>query len=242
MFKVVIFDWDGTLADTRDAIIEAFQRVLHNIGCHVTDEFLERQIGIGARNMLKNALKHSGIEYDESLIDRLLREKIEIHLELTHKIKLFEGVTDLLKALKSKVKIALATMSNRRVIEKILAEKGIMDYFDIIITADEIKDPKPNPEIFLKCAEAAGCKPEECVVIEDSIFGVMAAKRAGMRCIAIPSGFYSKSELKDLKPDLIVESIKEKNMILKYILGGRIRSRRKCIGHDLLESDNRMSA
>ena len=220
MFKMVIFDWDGTLADTRDAIIEAFQRVLHNIGCHVTDEFLERQIGIGARNMLKNALRHSGIEYDESLIDRLLREKIEIHLELTHKVRLFEGVTDLLEALKSKVKIALATMSNRRIIEKVLAEKEIMDYFDIIITADEVNDPKPNPEIFLKCAEAAGCRPEDCVVVEDSIFGVMAAKRAGMRCIAIPSGFYSKSELRDLKPDLIVESIKEKNMILKYILGG----------------------
>ena len=73
---------------------------------------------------------------------------------------------------------------------------------------------------FLKCAEAAGCRPEDCVVVEDSIYGVMAAKRAGMRCIAIPSGFYSKSELRDFKPDLIVESIKEKNMILKYILGG----------------------
>jgi len=219
MFEMVIFDWDGTLADTQEVIILSFQRVLSRIGCNVSDEFLKRRIGIGARNMFKEALETAGIPYNEKMIDDLLEEKTKIHLMLTPKIRLFEGAVNLLKALKPMVKISLATMSNRKVIEKTLKEKKIREYFDFVITADEVNEPKPNPEAFLKCAEAMKCQPEKCVVFEDSIFGVIAARRAGMKCIAIPSGFYSKSDLEKEKPDLIVDSIKEKNRILAYILG-----------------------
>ena len=219
MFDMVIFDWDGTLADTQEVIVLAFQKVLRKVGCEVSDEFLERRIGIGAKNMFREALEIAKIRYDEEMINRLLEEKTKIHLMLTPKIKLFDGVTDLLEALRPLVKLALATMSNREVIEKTLRERGIKSYFNFVITADEVEKPKPDPEAFLKCAEAMRCKPEKCVVIEDSVFGVIAARRAGMKCIAIPSGFYSKSDLEKEKPDLIVDSIKEKNMILTYILG-----------------------
>jgi len=220
LFDLVIFDWDGTLADTQKVIVLAFQKVLSRVGCRVSNEFLERRIGIGARNMFRESLKICGIQFDEKMIDDLLEKKTEIHLMLTPKVRLFDGALNLLEALKPVVKMALATMSNKKMITKMLREKGIQDYFDFVITADEVKKPKPDPEVFLKCAEIMGCKPERCVVIEDSIFGVRAARRAGMRCIAIPSGFYSKSDLKKERPDLIVDSIKEKDKILTYILGG----------------------
>jgi len=219
MFELVIFDWDGTLADTREVIVLAFQRVLSKIGCEVSDEFLERLIGIGARNMFKEALKTVEIQYDEEMIEKLLEEKTKVHLSLTSKIRLFDGAISLLEALKPAVKMALATMSNRKVIEKTLREKKIRGYFDYIITADEVEKPKPHPEAFIKCAEAMRCKPERCVVVEDSIFGVIAAKRAGMKCIAVPSGFYSRSDLEKERPDLIVSSLREKDKILAYILG-----------------------
>jgi len=219
MFDLVIFDWDGTLADTREVIVLAFQKVLSKVGCEVSDEFLERRIGIGAKNMFKEALKVSGLQYDEKMIEKLLEEKTKIHLMLTPKVRLFDGALDLLEALKPMVKMALATMSNKRVIEKILREKKVQEYFDFVITADEVEKPKPDPEAFLKCAEAMRCKPERCVVIEDSIYGVRAARRAGMKCIAVPSGFYSKTDLEKENPDLIVNSIKEKDKILTYILG-----------------------
>jgi len=219
MYSAVIFDWDGTLADTREIIVHSFQKVLRKIGCRVSDEFLERLIGIGARNMFKKSLEATGRMYDEEMIDNLLKEKMEIHLELTPKVKLFDGAISLLESLRPKVKIALATMSNRKVIDKMLKEKGIQNYFDYVLTADEVKNPKPDPEAFLKCAEAIECEPEKCVVVEDSIFGVIAARRAGMRCIAVPSGSYSRSELEREKPDLIVDSLKEKDKILAYILG-----------------------
>jgi len=217
MFEAVIFDWDGTLADTMDAIVFSFQEVLKEIGCTVSDDYLERQIGIGARNMFRNALRSSNIPYDEQVIEKLMEKKNRLHAQFADRIRLFNGVTDLLDSLRCTLKIALATMSSRSVIDRLLREKRITGYFDYVISADEVQQPKPHPEVFLKCAKELRCQPQRCVVVEDSIFGVIAAKKASMKCIAIPSGAYSSEELEREEPDLIVDSISEKDRILDYI-------------------------
>jgi HAD superfamily hydrolase (TIGR01509 family) len=219
MFEAVIFDWDGTLADSKFIIIESFQRVLKEIGCIVNDRFIERRIGIGPKNILIDALETCNIIFNEETINFLEKKKIDIHLDSNKKIELYNGVLDLLNSLKGKMKIALATMSNKKIIDNLLEVKNIKDYFDVVISFDEVSEPKPNPEIFLKSASRLNCTPEKCVVIEDSIFGLVAAKRAKMKCIVILSGAYSSEELKKEKPDLIINSLNEKNKILKYIFG-----------------------
>jgi HAD superfamily hydrolase (TIGR01509 family) len=219
MFDAVIFDWDGTLADTKRVVVNSFQKVLKEIGCKVSDEFIARRIGIGTKNTFKEALKNLNITLDDETLDELVKKKIKIQIELTENVNLFEGAVDLLDSLHNRVKIALATMSNREVVNKLLSEKRVRKYFEVVITADEILQPKPNPEVFLECAKKLKCLPEKCVVIEDSVFGVKAAKKAKIRCIAIPSGTYSIEELGDQKPDLIVNSINEKEKILNFILG-----------------------
>jgi HAD superfamily hydrolase (TIGR01509 family) len=218
MFDAVIFDWDGTLADTKHVVVLSFQKVLREIGCKVSDNFLEKMIGIGARNMFKEALKTANMPFDDKVIGNLVEKKNRIQLRLTNRIELFDGAVDILDSLYAKVKIALATMSNRKVVNRVLAEKGISRYFDYVITADEVQHPKPDPEVFLKCARGLRCQPEKCVVVEDSVFGVLAARMANMKCIAVPSGAYSTEELEKEKPDLIVNSIEEKQKILNYIL------------------------
>lgn len=217
MFDAVIFDWDGTLADTKHVLINSFQQVLKEIGCNVNDDYIERRIGIGPRNLLKDALKDAKIPFDEEVIDKLVKEKIKRHIELIKNINLFEGTIELLNFLKNKVKMALATMGNRRVIDLLLIEKDVRKYFDVVITFEEVKKAKPDPEIFLKSAMKLKCQPERCIVLEDSIFGVIAAKKAAMKCIAVLSGSYSKEELEKEKPDLIVNSINEKKKILDFI-------------------------
>jgi len=219
MFDAVIFDWDGTLADTKRVVVNSFQRVLKEIGCKVSDEFIARLIGIGTKNTFKEALKTVNITLDDETLDELVKKKIKIQIELTENVNLFEGTVDLLNSLHNRVKIALATMSNREVVNKLLSEKRVRKYFEVVITADEVLQPKPNPEVFLECAKKLKCLPEKCVVIEDSVFGVKAAKKAKMKCIVIPSGTYSIEELGDQKPDLIVNSINEKEKILNFILG-----------------------
>lgn len=217
MFEAVIFDWDGTLADTVPVVLCSFQEVLRRFGCEVSDDFLAKRIGIGARNMFKDALISTGMPFDESTLDRLMDEKIQIHVKLSNEISLLDGAIELLFALHRKVRIALATMSNRIVIDKLLLEKNVKGYFDLVITADDVIKPKPEPEIFLKCSNKLAIAPEKCVVIEDSLFGVMAARKAGMKCIVVSTGAYSTEELEIQQPDLIVESLTEKQRILKFV-------------------------
>ena len=217
MFEAAIFDWDGTLADTMPVVVFSFQKVLRGIGCVVSDEFLVRRIGIGARNMFKDALQLNNIVFDDVMVDELMEKKFRIQTKLFGDIKIFEGAAELLDSLRFKLKIGLATMSNRPIINRLLRMKGLDGYFDFVITADEAKNPKPDPEIFVKCALKLGCTPENCVVFEDSVFGVVAARSANMKCVAIPSGAYTKTELEKEKPDLIVDSLNETKKILDYV-------------------------
>ena len=218
MLKAVIFDWDGTLADTQHAVVNSFQRSLREIGCEVSDEFIRRRIGIGARNTFKEALSFHNITFDEKAIGGLVDNKIRLQLMNVEDVSLFDGAIELLSALNRKAKLALASMNNRAVVNKLLRKNEVLVYFDVIITADEVHRPKPHPEIFLKCASELRCKSQECVVIEDSVFGVKAAKRAKMSCIAIPQGAYSETELREENPNLIVKSINERKRILEFIL------------------------
>ena len=220
MFKAVIFDWDGTLADTRKAVVQSFQKVLTEAGCSVSDEFILRRMGIGTKKTILEAYRECNLRIDVSTLEKLVKEKIETQVALTNIVSLFDGVTELLEELHGKTMIGLATMSGRKVVAKLLSEKKIRDYFDVVVSADDIEHPKPDPEIFLFSAAELDVAPEDCVVVEDSVFGVKAAKAAKMRCIAVPTGAYSREELLKEKPELIVGSLAEKETILRFIFGG----------------------
>ncbi len=222
MPEAVIFDWDGTLADTRNIIVASFQKVLKQKGCNVTDAFIERQIGIGTKNTFKEASRQCGQNFDETLIQELVERKVDAAVGLSDSVKLFPGARDLLTALSGRKRLALASMNNRRVIDKMLEVTAIREYFDLVLTADEVKKPKPDPEIFLRCASELGVKLEQCVVLEDSIYGVEAAKAGQMKCIAVTTGAFSEKELASANPDLIVKNLKEKEKILELVLGSRI--------------------
>jgi len=214
MFEAVIFDWDGTLADTRQAIVISFQKALSEINCKVSDEYIERRIGIGAADTFRDILRSAKMQFDEKLIQHLVERKSQLEIELTDQVKLFPGARELLEALHGKVKMGLASMNNGSVIMHMVKANEIAKYFDTILTADSILHSKPDPEIFLKTASNLKTRPEKCVVIEDSIFGAKAAKSANMGCIAVLTGVYSKQELEKEKPDLIVKMLKNKQIIL----------------------------
>jgi len=217
MFEAVIFDWDGTLADTRQMVTVSFQKLLSEVHCKVSDEFIERRIGIGAAETFREALRASGASFDEALIKRLVDKKIQAEIALSSTVNLFAGAVELLTSLQSKVKLALASMNNRGVIDHMLKALDVQRFFDLILTVDEVHSSKPDPEIFLTSALKLRCHPEKCVVVEDSIFGVEAAKAAKMGCIAVLTGVYSRKELEKTKPDLIVNSLTERNELLQFI-------------------------
>jgi beta-phosphoglucomutase len=222
MDKAVIFDWDGTLADTRKAVVQSFQKVLKEAGCSVSNEFIERRMGIGTKKTIIEAFRECNKRLDVSTLEKLAQEKIDIHADLADSITLLDGATELLETLQGKTKIALATMSNRKVIDKLLPAKKLGRFFGVVVTADDVTKPKPDPEVFLAAAAKLGVEPEGCVVVEDSVFGVRAAKAAGMRCVAVSSGVYSGEELEKEKPDMTVDSLTEKEAILQFIFGNQM--------------------
>jgi len=219
MVKAVIFDWDGTLADTKEAVVRSFQKVLVEAGCLVSDEFIERRVGVGTKKTLEEMLEECDVRFDDEMLKNLAGEKIRIQANLTEIVSLFDGAIELLENLQGRIKIALATMSSRKVVAKLLSEKRIGGYFDVVVSADEIFKPKPDPEVFLVSATKLGVKPEDCVVVEDSVFGVRAAKAAEMKCIAVSSGAYSGEELQEENPDLMINSLVEKERIMHFIFG-----------------------
>jgi HAD superfamily hydrolase (TIGR01509 family) len=214
----VIFDWDGTIADTTQAVVTSFQETLRRIGVEVGDAFIEKRIGIGAMNTFKEALEAVGKPYTERILEELVRHKIAAQVNLADTVTLFDGAIELLDSLRNKVPIGLASMNNRKVILNLLRKMRIAEYFQVVITADEIEHPKPSPDIFLECARILDCSPERCVVVEDSVFGVEAARRAGMKCIAVPTGAYTRRQLEKMKPNLVVRSLKERQKICDFIL------------------------
>jgi HAD superfamily hydrolase (TIGR01509 family) len=217
MTKAVIFDWDGTLADTTKAVVQAFQGALVEVGCVIADRFIERLMGVGTKKTFEEALNECNIEFDDAMLDNLIKDKIESQVELFEEVSLFKGATELLEELQGRTKIALATMSGRKVIDRLLLEKRIESCFKVVVTADDVTKPKPDPEVFLVSAAKLGVNPKDCVVIEDSVFGVKAAKAAKMKCIAVPSGAYSRNELQEENPDLIVDALTEKERMLNFI-------------------------
>ena len=218
MYSGVLFDWDGTLADTRKVILVSFQQALHTISVKTDTDFIERQIGTGAAETFKTILKKAGKPYDETIIKRLIDEKVKAEIKLTREVKLFPGAKELLVELQGNTKLALASMNNRRVIDELLRNMDIEDCFNTVVTVEDVEKFKPDPEIFLKAAAKLKLSPLECVVLEDSLFGVQAAKAAKIACIAVITGVYNKAELERGNPELVVKSLREKEKILKFIL------------------------
>jgi beta-phosphoglucomutase len=213
MFEAVIFDWDGTLADTRKVIVVSFQKALKEINLEVPKVYIERRIGIGASETFHEILEAANRRVDEKTVKQLVEWKSKVQIELADEVALFEGSKELLEALHGKLKVGLASMNNRAVVMQLLKNNGIADCFDAVLTVEAVSNSKPNPEIFLKTAKNLNAKPENCVVFEDSIFGVKAAKTANMGCIAVTTGVYSKQELEQENPDLTVKTLRDPHIV-----------------------------
>jgi beta-phosphoglucomutase len=219
MFDAVVFDWDGTLADSRRVVVASFQKALIEVDCKISDAFIEQRIGIGSAETFREILRSSKTSFDEALIKRLVKLKVRNEVEMSRDITLFDGALQLLQSLRGKIKLGLASMNDRVVIEHLLKVMSLDGFFSVVVTADDVARSKPDPEIFLKCAGELKSSPEKCVVVEDSVFGVEAAKRAKMKCIAVLTGVHSKEMLEKANADLIVNSLTEKNEILNFVFG-----------------------
>ena len=149
-------------------------------------EYRKKIMGLNQKDSVKLLKETFGL--DESP-EEILRTRLKILLELYEKeLELVDGIPEILQILSAEkhMKTALASGSPMKVIEFVLKKFSLSDTFRIKVSGDCVERGKPHPDIYIETARRLGVSPEECVAIEDSINGIVSAKEAGMRCIAVP--------------------------------------------------------
>ena len=184
MITSIIFDLDGLLADTERLHCMAYQDAFRAHGAAVTDhEYAEHWVRSGRG--ITEWLSERGLTLDPIAL-RAQKSRFYLNL-LISELRPMEGALTLLERVHNRKKLALASSSYPDSVEGVLAGLGIAHYFQVIVTGLDVPQVKPAPDIFLAAAEQLGATPSQCVVLEDAEKGVIAASRAGMRCIAIPN-------------------------------------------------------
>jgi HAD superfamily hydrolase (TIGR01509 family) len=181
----VIFDMDGVLVDSEPMHFEATRRVLTPLGIEYTDADNERFFGFTDPEVFRILAGEHGLELREA---ELVRERTRCIVEMTRASPTpMEGVPDVLHRLvRARYRLALASSSSPDVIAATLDAIGVDDLFEVVVSGLVVGRGKPAPDIFLETARRLGVAPSECLVIEDSRNGLLAAKAAGMSCVAIP--------------------------------------------------------
>ena len=183
--QAVIFDLDGVLADSEPWWNEIDAAFLSEHGVNYRGEFHREVLGTSYRVTLEFYKKAFGIS---ASTEEMMRRREEIALDFfANKIGLFPAVTDVLHALRQlQLPLAVGTSSVRACAGPFLERHGLTQFFDVIVTGDEVEHGKPHPDIYLRAAGKLGVTPEACLVIEDALSGIAAAKAAKMRVAAIP--------------------------------------------------------
>jgi beta-phosphoglucomutase len=201
--KVVIWDMDGVLADSASYHFIAWQRVFHKKGVSFTQEDFRRNFGQRNDTIIRNTL---GKQVSQDEIDAIATEKEKtFRKEAGQKIKPFPGAVRLLQALRENgFRMALASSAPIENVTLITGVLGIDNCFQSIVTGEDVTEGKPSPQGFLLAARRLGVEPERCIVIEDAVAGVAAAKGASMRCLAV-TNTHPRGSLKEA--DFIADTL-----------------------------------
>ncbi len=205
--EAVLFDMDGVLVDSEPVILAAAITGLAEYGVQAKAEDFKPFIGAGEDRFIGGVAEKYGLSYKKEMKTRVY----QIYQEIAPvKLRVFSGVIPLLTGLKQKgLKIALASSADLIKITINLKVAGLpKSLFDTIISGEDVVHKKPEPEIYIKAAGSLQANPVDCIVVEDALNGIKAAKAAGMKCIAITSSFDSKA-LKKENPDFICNNISE---------------------------------
>ncbi len=182
--RAVLWDLDGTLADSTQLHWQAWRELMESLGRPLTYEQFTATFGLTNRDIVPRFL---GREATDAEIRQIGGAKEQRYRDLVNQgiVWPMPGVLDWLKRLQGAGwKQAVGTSAPRANVSTLLSAMGLAPWFDAIVSADDVTHGKPDPEIFLKAAARLGVPPERCVVVEDAPAGIEAARRGGMRSIA----------------------------------------------------------
>lgn len=207
----MIFDMDGVISDTQGLHAEVEEELLKKYGVTMSaDEITEKYAGVSDKEFFERAFK--GHRMPPNDITIIIAEKWDEMVALAeNNIRPIPGAIELISELKrQKFKLGVASASPVKFIDLVLSKLKLKEEFDVITSGDEVERGKPDPDIFLLTAKKLGVRPKECVVIEDGINGMIAAKRAGMKCVGLVKneGSYPADLIVNEFKELTIEKIK----------------------------------
>jgi beta-phosphoglucomutase family hydrolase len=175
--EALIFDLDGTLADSMPLHFEAWSKTAKILGVEYSNDFLLSCAGMPSAKIIELLNKKNNYSIDPNEFSRI---KEEIFSKEMYNMKEIKSVTDLVYKYHNKLPMAVGTGGRRNVAEETMKILGLDQYIPILVSADDVVSHKPAPDTFLKCAELMGISPEKCQVFEDAALGIQAAQSAGM--------------------------------------------------------------
>jgi len=220
MLKAIIFDFDGIIADAEPMHFKAFQQVLNLEGINLTEnDYYDRYLALDDKTLFESILKEKKLNFSRSILENYMRKKSDAYKQvMKNNIKIFPGVVDFVSVVSEKFVLAIGSGALRGEIEYILDKIGMKNKFETIVSAEDVEKCKPDPEVFIKVLENLNSEtnteqnkiiPNECLVVEDSIAGIKAAKAASMRSLAVTNS-YPVDKL--YEADLVYDSLKDVNL------------------------------
>jgi beta-phosphoglucomutase len=214
IIKACIFDLDGVIVDTAVYHYKAWKRLANELGFDLTEEQNEKLKGVSRVRSLELILQWGGVTKTAAEQEELAARKNEWYVEMINRMtpdEILPGAKEFLVACREAgLKTALGSASKNS--GTILDKVGIAGLFDAVIDGNKVSKPKPDPEVFLKGAEELGMEPAVCVVFEDAIAGVEAAKNGGMKAVGVGS-----AEVLN-EADLVISGLNEMSLQKLYSL------------------------
>lgn len=216
-FEAVIFDVDGLIVDSEALYCETFSETLGDYGAAMSREDYTVCVGHPVADNCVYAVDRYKLDTKPEAFNKVWMGRFEVAISDPERVVLMPGFIGLLEGLrKQTLKLGIASSTERPRMEKTLRnglltrlndEQDLNEIFGAILSGSDVKQVKPDPEIYLKAAKCLGVKPVKCVVFEDSEAGIRSAKAAGMTAVAVPNFFTSHQD--HSMADEIVESLEE---------------------------------
>jgi HAD superfamily hydrolase (TIGR01509 family) len=207
MIEAVVFDLDGVLLDSEHIWPEVKEQVVRELGGRWLDNAQADMMGMSSIEWSRYMHDELGVPDPPEEIDaEVVRRMLAVYAE---ELPLFDGAGEVVDRLAGSFRLALASSSNREVIDAVLAASGLAAHFEATVSSEEVARGKPAPDVFLEAARRLDVPPERCAAVEDSGNGIRAAYAAGMRVLAIPNADYPPAADALALADVVLGSLDE---------------------------------